>query len=295
MRLALSTAAAPELALDALDRACVTRGLDGVEIVLGENDYAETLPAGIRIVALRAERIDVRSAPRLARAAARAGAPLSVSERAVSHDAIPALAAIFAAANARLLLGHQTALEEVLALLPHVASERSLGLAWEVRPSSDDLSERGAIVVAAREHLGLVRLYGGGPEQREQDGRGLGALFHELAMSGYGEPIVMLPSTHEQLPRWGKWLRSQKSAGCGHAYDGRQIDLDVRDVEPKDRLETILGAYAALSPGATMTLTVDHDPSCMHHMLNATEPEGSFSFRKIEDGPEVWRAKVTRL
>lgn len=294
MRLALSTAAAPELLPDALDEACRARGLDGVELVLGEGDDPDARHPGVRIVALRAERIDLQSAPRLARASARFRVPLSVPAFAVPRGALHELAQIFAQAKARLLLAHATALEEVLALLPHVVSEPSLGLAWEVRPSTEDLSDRGAILVAAREYLGLVRLHGGGPEQREQDGRGLGALFHELALSEYAEPIVMQPSRSERLPLWSKWLRSQKSSGCGHAYDTGPIELDVRDVEPKDRLETILGAYKALSAGATMTLTVDHDPSCMYHMLNATEPEGSFSFRKTEDGPEVWRAEVTR-
>jgi uncharacterized protein (DUF2249 family) len=65
-------------------------------------------------------------------------------------------------------------------------------------------------------------------------------------------------------------------------------------VEPKDRLDTILGAYHALVPGGTMELTVDHDPSCMYYTLEATEPEGSFTFRVLEHGPEVWRAEVKR-
>ncbi|MBI2393053.1 MAG: DUF2249 domain-containing protein [Deltaproteobacteria bacterium] len=72
------------------------------------------------------------------------------------------------------------------------------------------------------------------------------------------------------------------------------MEVDVRDVEPKDRLETILGAYRVLRAGATLRLTVDHDPSCMYYMLSATEPEGSFTFRKVDDGPEVWSAEVTR-
>ena len=30
------------------------------------------------------------------------------------------------------------------------------------------------------------------------------------------------------------------------------------------------------------------------HIIRATEPEGSFVFRTLEHGPEVWRAEVTR-
>ncbi|ODS59319.1 MAG: hypothetical protein ABS36_01960 [Acidobacteria bacterium SCN 69-37] len=68
----------------------------------------------------------------------------------------------------------------------------------------------------------------------------------------------------------------------------------MRDVEPKDRLETILGAYKTLRKGATLKITVDHDPSCMYYMLEATEPAGSFAFATTEKGPVTWRAEVTR-
>jgi uncharacterized protein (DUF2249 family) len=32
----------------------------------------------------------------------------------------------------------------------------------------------------------------------------------------------------------------------------------------------------------------------MYYMLEATEPEGSFAFEVVENGPEVWRARVTK-
>ena len=73
---------------------------------------------------------------------------------------------------------------------------------------------------------------------------------------------------------------------------GARIDLE--HVEPRNRLETILGAYKSLAHGATLKLTVDHDPSCMELTLRATEPEGSFEFQTVEHGPEVWRAEVVK-
>lgn len=298
MKVALSTAVSPDLARDALetfDGACRNRGLDGIELVLGPDDDPESLATpGLRVVALRTERIDARSAARLARASARLAAPVSLPASAAPPDTLDALARTFADERGSLLLAHGTDLAEVLALVPLVASRPSLGLAWEIRPSSEDLGDRGAILLAARDHIRLVRLFGGGPEQGDQSGRGLGSLFHELALSGYASPIVLHPSRPDALPRWRAWLSSNKSAGCGHAYDTRDLDVDVRDVEPKDRLDTILGAYRALARGATLKLTVDHDPSCMYYMLQATEPAGTFSFRKTDDGPEVWRAEVVK-
>jgi uncharacterized protein (DUF2249 family) len=73
-----------------------------------------------------------------------------------------------------------------------------------------------------------------------------------------------------------------------------RVELDVREVEPRNRLDTILGAYRGLASGVTLQVTVDHDPMCMYYTLEATEPEGSFSFEVVEHGPEVWRAEVRK-
>jgi uncharacterized protein (DUF2249 family) len=72
------------------------------------------------------------------------------------------------------------------------------------------------------------------------------------------------------------------------------IHLDVRPTEPKDRFETIMGAYQALPAGGTMELVVDHDPRCMYYTLQATEGDETFRFDYLEEGPEVWRVEVTR-
>lgn len=313
MSVALSTAACPDLAreLPAFDEACRARGLDGIELVLGDREDPDEVTvraraAGIRVVALRVARIDEESAPALARASARLDAPVSVPADGIAGE-LTNLADVFAEQRGKLLIAHGSDLDQVVALSLAVgASAGALGLAWEVRPSSDDLRDRGAILLTARDHLALIRLHGGGPEQNDQGGRGLGSLFVELAMSQYTGPMVLHPSSEATLPRWSAWLASRRAGGCGSAHDreavavqveaelGADMDVDVRDVEPKDRLETILGAYRVLRAGATLRLTVDHDPSCMYHMLSATEPEGSFTFRKVDDGPEVWSAEVTR-
>jgi uncharacterized protein (DUF2249 family) len=71
--------------------------------------------------------------------------------------------------------------------------------------------------------------------------------------------------------------------------------LDVRPVEPKDRFETIIGAYESLAPGDRLELTVDHDPTCMYYTLKATRGDDAFAFEYVERGPEVWRVQVQKI
>lgn len=73
-----------------------------------------------------------------------------------------------------------------------------------------------------------------------------------------------------------------------------QTELDVRPVEPKHRLDTIMGAYDSLQPGGTLELTVDHDPKCMYYTLEALHGGETFTFEYLEDGPEVWRVEVQK-
>jgi uncharacterized protein (DUF2249 family) len=301
--LSLSSEAAPQLSLEDLDTACRARGLDGVEIVITRDDddpasvVERSRASRARVLALRIANLDDSTAPAVARCSAALDIPVSVPLAAIDPDCLPSIVPAFVRAGGRLLLGHGTTLDEVLDLLLLVRSlgaPAAVGLAWDIQPASEDLSEASAILLATRERLGAVRLHGGGPEQRDQDARGVGPLFVELALSGFAGPIILCPSSADTVERWGTWLGARGSSGCGHAVSARAIALDVREVEPRHRLETILGAYRTLVPGSTLHLTVDHDPVCMYYTLEATEPERSFSFQVIEHGPEVWRAEVTK-
>lgn len=70
--------------------------------------------------------------------------------------------------------------------------------------------------------------------------------------------------------------------------------LDIRPVEPKDRFERIMTAYEGLLDGATLDLTVDHDPKCMYYALKATRGDDAFAFEYLENGPETWRVQVRK-
>ncbi|MEB2314255.1 MAG: DUF2249 domain-containing protein [Sorangiineae bacterium] len=303
MSLSLSTVAAPSADLDAFHAAANGRGLDGIELEL---DAAEDVTLAVerarassaRFVALHAAGTQPSGA--LARASGALGVPLSVpAERTavLSAASVAELGRDFAAAGGRLLLGFRSDFDAVMQavnLLREAGSPSAIGLAWELRPGVDDLEASGTILLAASELLGAVRLYGGGPEQNQQDGRGVGAIFVELALSGYAGPTVLIPSGAEQLPLWHDWLLTRKPMEAG--FDAKMgFEVDVRNVEPKDRMGTILGAFGALPPGETMHITLDHDPSCMYYALEETQAEGSFAFRKIGEGPVVWEAEVKKL
>ncbi len=196
MTLSLSAAAAPGVAFAALDVACQARGLDGIELVIETGDDTQALAAqvrasGARIVALRAERFDDFAAADLARLSGELAVPLSTPLSAASGGSLPNLAQLFAKAGGTLLFGFGSDLDQVVALtnaLRSAGDPPSLGLAWELRPSVEGLATSGAILLTVREHLRLVRLHGGGPEQHDQDGRGVGAVFVDLAISGIRRP-----------------------------------------------------------------------------------------------------------
>ncbi len=74
-----------------------------------------------------------------------------------------------------------------------------------------------------------------------------------------------------------------------------RVKVDVRAVEPKHRLELILGAWSSLRQGDELFLTVDHDPKCMYYTLAADYGQDSFSFEYLVNGPIDWEVKVRRL
>ena len=59
--------------------------------------------------------------------------------------------------------------------------------------------------------------------------------------------------------------------------------LDVRPVAPRDRFETIMGAYNRLDAGQELELIVDHDPKCMYYTLLADYGAEAFGFA----GPDI--------
>ena len=318
MRTSLSASADPDYRIVELLDACHRRGLRGIELVSdAECDLPRALaPADLGELAQLLSRHDcpvtglyvadldeicsLETAQLSARVAAPVVAPPGVIPAALLDD----LDALYAAARGRLLVSHRTLAGEASALLETIERQRleRVGLAWEVRPAGEDLREARSLVERFAGHLEYLRLFGAGPEQRTTDGLGLGPLVVELTRVRYAGPFVLCPSDRSQRAVWQKWMESSKPTGCGsaaHKEERRRERaqrqwLDVRDVEPKDRIEHVLGAYSSLPTGVPLELTLDHDPRCMYYTLEATHPGADFSFDYLEQGPTVWRVQVTK-
>lgn len=302
MKLAISRRAAPKMTVSEVSALSKERGLDGVELSdvdLADAALVESLKG--RVVGVRVESAEALASAQTARMAASLGAPLVASAAVVTLKSLGDVARRLHAEGAELLVSFGTSMEEVAAVLEAVAAADApnLGVAWEVRPGVDDLTLAPGVLLATDGMLKLIRLYGGGPEVAEASSAGSGSLVTSIAMAGFPGTIVQTPSSDERLPGWEKWLTGKARYGCGTAHEksqaAKRAQLDIRTVEPKDRLTSIMGAYHALTPGKTLHVTFDHDPSCMYYTLQATEPEGSFTFKKGDDGPTVWTAEVTRL
>lgn len=319
MRTSLSASADPDCRIVDLLDACRRRGLQGIELVSdAECDLPRALdPADLAELGRLLSRHDCPVAGlyihdlheictlETAQLAARVAAPIVAPAGVVPSGLLRDLDALYASARGRILVSHRSHVEEASTLLGIIKRDRleHVGVAWEVRPALDDLRGARSLVESLGGRLEYVRLSGGGgPEQSAVDGRGLGSLVMELARLRYSGPFVLAPSERGKRPLWKKWMESSKPGGCGtagaaHERRRRRNDrrhLDVRDVEPKDRIQHVLGAYSALPLGVPLELTLDHDPRCMYYTLEATDPGGDFSFDYLEQGPTVWRVQVTK-
>ncbi|HUZ64366.1 MAG TPA: DUF2249 domain-containing protein [Acetobacteraceae bacterium] len=69
--------------------------------------------------------------------------------------------------------------------------------------------------------------------------------------------------------------------------------LDVRTLVPAERHRRIFATYEALAAGTKFELVNDHDPKPLYYQFDA-EHHGAFSWRYLEQGPEVWRVEIGR-
>ncbi|MGH9028680.1 MAG: DUF2249 domain-containing protein [Acidimicrobiales bacterium] len=68
-------------------------------------------------------------------------------------------------------------------------------------------------------------------------------------------------------------------------------ELDVRDLAPAQRHESIFAAYEALGAGAAFVLVNDHDPKPLRYQFEA-EHSHEFTWDTVEAGPVVWRVCI---
>jgi uncharacterized protein (DUF2249 family) len=71
------------------------------------------------------------------------------------------------------------------------------------------------------------------------------------------------------------------------------LDLDVRDLAPRERHERIFSELASLELGGSLRLINDHDPKPLYYQLQAEHP-AEFAWDEEEMGPERWAVMISR-
>ncbi len=100
------------------------------------------------------------------------------------------------------------------------------------------------------------------------------------------EDAVAGPGVHERLLAELAALEREVSDGAGRV-------LDVRAMAPRDRHPRIFETFDALKSGEAFVLVNDHDPRPLYYQF-AAERAGAFTWRYLEQGPEVWRVEIGR-
>ena len=69
--------------------------------------------------------------------------------------------------------------------------------------------------------------------------------------------------------------------------------LDVTVLEPVLRHSRIFEKYDGLTPGQSFIILNDHDPKPLYYQM-VTEKGQTFLWDYLENGPEIWKVKITR-
>ncbi len=72
------------------------------------------------------------------------------------------------------------------------------------------------------------------------------------------------------------------------------ITLDVREIPPRERHPLIFGTFERLLPGQALRLVNDHDPKPLYYQFAAEQP-GKVGWEYLEQGPDVWQVRITKL
>lgn len=69
--------------------------------------------------------------------------------------------------------------------------------------------------------------------------------------------------------------------------------LDLRPLTPRERHPLIFNAWSQAADGSALVLVNDHDPLPLYYQL-ACEHTGTFRWEYLEQGPEVWRVRLSK-
>ncbi|MBS1683091.1 MAG: iron-sulfur cluster repair di-iron protein [Bacteroidetes bacterium] len=70
--------------------------------------------------------------------------------------------------------------------------------------------------------------------------------------------------------------------------------LNVTELEPRQKHPTIFARFDILNEGQSVTILNDHDPKPLYYQLLG-ERGNIFSWEYLQEGPEWWRVKISKL
>ncbi|MBF0339106.1 MAG: DUF2249 domain-containing protein [Nitrospirae bacterium] len=70
-------------------------------------------------------------------------------------------------------------------------------------------------------------------------------------------------------------------------------ELNVINIIPKERHSLIFRTFDELQPGDAFILVNDHDPKPLYYQF-LHERENIFAWEYLEQGPEVWKVKISK-
>lgn len=253
-------------------------------------------------------------------AAARGDLASTVSAMAAEHDTLSATAeALAGLADGAAAAGKARQLADLFAA--HAAQENEVLLPALLANDDVDLA---ALLAQMHRHAEEVAKTGGTGKAAAKDPQGalLGLLLEAgraLARAGQADLACRLAAAawaalREDRPDLAVVVTAAlhglaRRAGGAQARDGRPAgvqepapvpagaasapELDVRDLAPAQRHETIFATYQDLTPGRGFVLVNDHDPKPLRYQFEA-EHAGQFTWDSIEAGPQVWRVRIGR-
>lgn len=72
-----------------------------------------------------------------------------------------------------------------------------------------------------------------------------------------------------------------------------EVTLDVREMPPRQRHPTIFATWDNLPEGGSLMLVNDHDPIPLYYQF-AAENAGRFHWAYVDQGPELWRVRISK-
>lgn len=69
--------------------------------------------------------------------------------------------------------------------------------------------------------------------------------------------------------------------------------IDVREIAPRERHPLIFQTFDELAAGDAFELVNDHDPKPLCYQFMAERP-GQLGWDYLEEGPEVWRVRISK-